>query len=165
MDDFMNYLVAEGSHYKGKAMPLPKFPKKRINYASYADSKFIKEINKIGLDKRFTDRAIDDFHQAGRIQVFLIDQDIEYSYIIQDYEDEIENDIWYEKESFVNKVNETINLRSHSKDFYIECMKFPPKEIQNIERNTPEFQRGTIHRVVDNDKICWLIEQPQPVLV
>lgn len=165
MNEFMNYLETEGRHYMGKAIPLPRLPKAQINYASYADSNFIKEINKIGLDKRFIDKAIDDFHQAGRIQVFLIDQDIEYSYIIQEYEDEIENDIWYEKASFTNRLNNTIDLRSQSEAFYIECMKLLPKEIKNIERNTPEFQRGTIHRVVDNEKICWLIEQPQPVFL
>jgi hypothetical protein len=159
MNNFMNYLEHDSSHYVGKAIPLPKLPLETINYESYSHSPFVQEINKIGLDNRFVNKAIDDFHQAGRTQIFYIEQDIEYSSIIQEYENELEEEIWYRKEGFLNNMNDETDILSHSKGFYIECMQLSPKQVRDIANNNSEFQRGTIHRVADNGKICWHLEE------
>lgn len=164
MNDFVHYLEHESGHYVGKAIPIPKLPPETINYASYSQSAFVQEINKIGLPDKFINKAIDDFHQAGRIQIFYIEQDIEYSSIILEYENELEDDIWYQKEGFLNKMNEEADIISHSKNFYIECMKLTPKQVRDIANNNSEFQRGTIHRVVDNGKICWFLQESIPEL-
>lgn len=158
MNDFMNYLVVEGSHYKEKAMPLPKFPKEPLNYLTYEESLFVKEIHKIGYSKAVK-RAIDNFHQSGKMQVFLIDQDIEYAEIIEDYENDLEDDILQNKDKFTINFDKSKDVRQNSLLFYIDCMQFPNKSIKNIEQNTKEFQHGTIHRVTDSGRISWLIEE------
>lgn len=158
MNSFLSYIESESKHFVGKALQLPKFPKEPLNYLTYEESLFVKEIHKIGYSKA-VERAIDDFHQSGKMQVFLIDQDIEYAEIIEDYENDLEDDILQNKDKFTVNFDKSKDVRQNSLLFYIDCMQFPNKSIKNIEQNTKEFQHGTIHRVTDSGRISWLIEE------
>lgn len=126
----------------------------------YKDRVFVKRIKEINLDS-MTTRAINHYYNAQRTiynatqrnPLFNIDLNKFQNQLLEDLE---ESKDWFLEECLTEDEAEIIN---QSKKHYKEAMKFEVKDFGTISPNIASFQKGLLHKIVQERGYIWRIKK------
>ncbi len=128
-----------------------------VKIDDFFEAKFVAEINKINLAKEDVEEAIGDYCRTKSIIIDLIDED-------GNYQLDIDNCKYKELLRYLTnnkrrqKLDTGDNITNSQKNYYDCLFKMAVLNMELIE-NTPDFQRGNIHSLVDEEKFYWLIDE------
>lgn len=135
-------------------------PQKPDNEGEYNNKKFVKEIRSINYDKKIP-TAISNYWRAQQaIFHSSLDNPI-FNIDLNDFQIDINDTLEEYKLSFQDEVDEEdADLQERikkSKKLYDMAMQMSAQDYRSVSPNRPYFQRGIIHKIVEERGFSWLL--------
>lgn len=160
-DDFENMLQETTPTYmRADRLPLPNdFSNVKISEdeeKEYYDKEFVKAIRNIKYDKEIP-KAINDYWRKNMTIARYYKDNFFFNKSVVDYKEILKDKLNYEKE---NKVidfedKERGEQIKESKKLYNSVMIWEVINFGRINPNSPFFQKGIIHEIIDSGKFSW----------
>ncbi|MGX5641826.1 hypothetical protein [Bacillus toyonensis] len=131
-------------------------------YEAYKHKKFVKEIERIEYES-FINDAIDDVWRKNNTIIDFFDGNIQFFSDLKVYKNDLRRKLTYMKNDIELDCpnQERRTLIKHSKKYYNKAMMMSPESFGIIKSNSSFFQCGIIHEIVDDNLICWYLEDEE----
>lgn len=134
----------------------PNTPNSPHDEATYTDRKFVREIKNIKYHIKVP-TAISNYWRAQQAIIYSSMDNPTFNLDLGEFQKDIKDSLVEFKSSFQDSCDITNldDIIHHSKKLYDKAMEMPANDFHSVKPNRPYFQRGIIHKVIEERGYSW----------
>ncbi|MDR7319700.1 hypothetical protein [Brevibacillus nitrificans] len=162
-EKFDSYIVEIRDRYSGHTRPLsepPGLTTAEVDKTSFYGRKFVAEIKKIKYES-VIDSAITHYWKAQQILYYNSNNNPIFLVDFNEYQGELNESLNYLKENKkdICDMSDNKDVVQKSKSLYNDAMLLPPNDFGTVSPIRHSFQRGIIHKIVDERDFKWNLHE------
>ncbi|WP_339310891.1 ABC-three component system protein [Paenibacillus sp. FSL M7-0896] len=142
-----------------KPLALPRdIPESPENIQEYHGKNFVKEIKEIQYLTKISS-AISNYYRAQETIIHMSVDNPIFSLDLGDFQEDLKDSLSEYKSSLLDEcdTNDSTDIITKSKRHYDKAMEHPVSNFGTINPNRPYFQKGIIHKIVEERGYTWKI--------
>lgn len=144
------------THSSGGLQLPPDLPDRPQDEEIFKDRKFVQEIKDIKYYRKIP-TAISNYWRTQEAIIFSSLNNPIFNLDLREFQRDIKESLDEFKSSFQDECDDTDleDVFNHSKRLYDKAMEMPVNDYHSIKPNRPYFQKGIIHKVVEERGFSW----------